>query len=179
PQLSIQKFACTLCDLQLTHFPPHLCKHLSTVYDVYLEICQKVNKSLNSKLGRDSVDWQLKNACVAYTYLLEDEPVLTMSCMSFHFLLIKSLLTISSAKYLLALIDHLVGAFNQPLLIGYDIGCGFSATANCSQLLGSKLCDSGSRFCVGSFHGHAHCRSCQLDWHPLHVEGAGLDDFEG
>ncbi|KAI0245254.1 hypothetical protein BJV78DRAFT_1277468 [Lactifluus subvellereus] len=32
---------------------------------------------------------------------------------------------------------------------------------------------------VGSFHGHAHNRACQLDWHPHYVTGMGWADFEG
>lgn len=63
-------------------------------------------------------------------------------------------------------------------MIGYDIGCGFSKTANSSPLLGPKIKASLGQFCVGSFHGHAHCRICQLDWHPLYVQGCGLEDFE-
>ena len=31
---------------------------------------------------------------------------------------------------------------------------------------------------VPSFHGHAHNRGCQLDWHPLYITDAGLEDFE-
>lgn len=63
-------------------------------------------------------------------------------------------------------------------MIGYDIGCGFSVTAGRSAKLGPKLHPTQTRFCVGSFHGYAHCRSCQLDWHPQYVEGCGLEDFE-
>ena len=31
---------------------------------------------------------------------------------------------------------------------------------------------------VPAFHGHAHNRGCQVQWHPLYVEGVGLEDFE-
>jgi len=27
---------------------------------------------------------------------------------------------------------------------------------------------------VGAFHGHAHNRACQVQWHPLYLEGLGL-----
>ena len=63
-------------------------------------------------------------------------------------------------------------------MIGYDIGCGFSKTANTSRLLGLKLRHSQTHYCVGSFHGHAHSRLCQLDWHPLYIPACGLEDFE-
>ncbi|KAF8575937.1 hypothetical protein K439DRAFT_1368611, partial [Ramaria rubella] len=89
------------------------------------------------------------------------------------------LLTIlNSAKYPLAVTNELLDIFGSHLLCGYDIGCGFSTTANNSTLVGPKLRSYGSRFCVGSFHGHAHCRTCQLDWHPLYLKGCGLEDFE-
>ncbi|EGO00597.1 hypothetical protein SERLA73DRAFT_23851, partial [Serpula lacrymans var. lacrymans S7.3] len=32
---------------------------------------------------------------------------------------------------------------------------------------------------VGAFHGHAHNRKCQLDWHPLYIEGTGHSEGEG
>ncbi|KAF8591239.1 hypothetical protein K439DRAFT_1611253 [Ramaria rubella] len=82
------------------------------------------------------------------------------------------------AKYPLAVTNELLDIFGSHLLCGYDIGCGFSTTANNSTLVGPKLRSYGSRFCVGSFHGHAHCRTCQLNWHPLYLKGCGLEDFE-
>ena len=63
-------------------------------------------------------------------------------------------------------------------LCGYDIGCGFSTTANRSAILGPKLQATEFKFCCGSFHGYAHNRICQLQWHPLYIPGAGLEDFE-
>ncbi|KAI5987210.1 hypothetical protein EDD15DRAFT_2173236 [Pisolithus albus] len=32
---------------------------------------------------------------------------------------------------------------------------------------------------VGAFHGHAHNRFCQLDWHPMYIDGTGNTDGEG
>ncbi|KAF8128109.1 hypothetical protein EV363DRAFT_1265552 [Boletus edulis] len=32
---------------------------------------------------------------------------------------------------------------------------------------------------VGSFHGHAHNRLCQLQWHPMYIEGIGNMEGEG
>ncbi|KAG1817568.1 uncharacterized protein BJ212DRAFT_1446632 [Suillus subaureus] len=31
---------------------------------------------------------------------------------------------------------------------------------------------------VGAFHGHAHNQRCQLDWHPMYIEGTGLTEGE-
>ncbi|KAF8572888.1 hypothetical protein K439DRAFT_1377120, partial [Ramaria rubella] len=83
------------------------------------------------------------------------------------------------AKYPLAIMNRLVDVFGHDLMCGYDIRCGFSITANNSPLLGGKLQEKQTCFCCGSFHGHAHCRLCQLDWHPLYIEGSGLEEYEG
>ncbi|KAG1770856.1 hypothetical protein EV702DRAFT_1181544 [Suillus placidus] len=32
---------------------------------------------------------------------------------------------------------------------------------------------------VGAFHGHAHNRRCQLDWHPMYIDGTGHMEGEG
>ncbi|KAG1769947.1 hypothetical protein EV702DRAFT_978318 [Suillus placidus] len=32
---------------------------------------------------------------------------------------------------------------------------------------------------VGAFHGHAHNRKCQLDWHPMYIPGTGHTEGEG
>ncbi|KAG1907232.1 uncharacterized protein F5891DRAFT_919646, partial [Suillus fuscotomentosus] len=32
---------------------------------------------------------------------------------------------------------------------------------------------------VGAFHGHAHNRRCQLDWHPMYISGTGHTEGEG
>jgi hypothetical protein len=31
---------------------------------------------------------------------------------------------------------------------------------------------------VPAFHGHAHNRGCQINWLPLYVNRAGLEDFK-
>jgi hypothetical protein len=85
----------------------------------------------------------------------------------------------SRAKYLLAIVNRLIDVLGTDLMISYDIGCGFSATAKKSIKLGPKVCTARCNFCVGSFHGHAHCRLCQIDWHPLYINGSGLEDYEG
>jgi hypothetical protein len=32
---------------------------------------------------------------------------------------------------------------------------------------------------VGTFHGHAHNRKCQLMWHPMYIPGTGHSEGEG
>jgi hypothetical protein len=82
------------------------------------------------------------------------------------------------SKYPLAAVDRLCCVFGKDLLMGYDIGCTFRGTALRSPLVGDLVRESNLSFVVGSFHGYAHNRKCQLTNHPLNVEGAGLESFE-
>jgi hypothetical protein len=93
-------------------------------------------------------------------------------------LLFRKALTASRHKYPLAHVRRLLNAHGSNLQIGYDIGCKFSSSASRSGLIGDLVKSRNTRFCVGSFHGHAHERGCQLRWHPLYIDGTGLEDFE-
>ncbi|KIK35337.1 hypothetical protein CY34DRAFT_26631 [Suillus luteus UH-Slu-Lm8-n1] len=66
------------------------------------------------------------------------------------------------AKYPLAIINKLLTVYGKTGACTYDIGCAFMKT------LGNNL---GFRLMVGAFHGHAHNRMCQRDWHPIEGEG--------
>jgi hypothetical protein len=81
-------------------------------------------------------------------------------------------------KYPLAVLSKLIDSFGADLMVGYDIGCGISTTVSGGALLGPKAASSNLRLCVGSFHGHAHKRECQLRWHPMYIKGSGLEDYE-
>ncbi|KZV89038.1 hypothetical protein EXIGLDRAFT_696173 [Exidia glandulosa HHB12029] len=82
------------------------------------------------------------------------------------------------AKYGLAHVGaNLEHALEKYQRAGYDIGCGFETTL-LRSLLGPVVTEEEFRLLVGSFHGHAHNRLCQLCWHPLTFEGVGLEDFE-
>lgn len=74
--------------------------------------------------------------------------------------------------------NRLIEVFGKNTLTGYDIGCGFSSTANNAPSFGPIMREACAEFCVNAFHGHAHCRKCQLEWHPTYIEGTGLEDFE-
>ncbi|KAG1854495.1 hypothetical protein F4604DRAFT_1883326 [Suillus subluteus] len=60
------------------------------------------------------------------------------------------------AKYPLAIIDKLLTVYSKNSACAYDIGCAFT-----------KTLELGFHLMVGAFHGHAHNRMCQLDWHPI------------
>jgi len=86
--------------------------------------------------------------------------------------------TLSRMKYLLAIVDKLLSTYGQNGAIFYDIGYAFATTlANCT--LATKASELNLRMLVGSFHGHAHNCKCQLDWHPLYVDGTGNTQGEG
>lgn len=61
---------------------------------------------------------------------------------------------------------------------GYDIGCKFGITLNRSEL-GPRARALNYKALVGSFHGHAHNRLCQLSFLATYVKGMGLEDLEG
>ena len=60
----------------------------------------------------------------------------------------------------------------------YDVGCAFQSTLDRSSL-GDRARTSQLRLMVGAFHGHAHNRSCQLQWHPTYIKGTGHTEGEG
>ncbi|KAJ6470175.1 hypothetical protein DFH09DRAFT_1110926 [Mycena vulgaris] len=82
------------------------------------------------------------------------------------------------AKYPLAVVKELLDAFGLKIGAGYDVGCHFGATIDNSEL-GDEAREKKLRCLVGSFHGHAHNRLCQLRFLATYVEGMGLEDLEG
>ncbi|KAG1764331.1 hypothetical protein EDD22DRAFT_979071 [Suillus occidentalis] len=81
-------------------------------------------------------------------------------------------------KYPLAIMDHLMAVYGQNGSCAYDIGCAFSKTLSTSSL-GPRADALALRMMVGAFHGHAHNRKCQLDWHPMYISGTGHTEGEG
>ncbi|KAF8430437.1 hypothetical protein L210DRAFT_3733938, partial [Boletus edulis BED1] len=84
----------------------------------------------------------------------------------------------SLAKYLLAIVDCLLSVYGQNGGCAYDIGCAFAKTAN-NSIVRPRIRNLNLRFMVGSFHGHAHNQLCQLQWHPMYIEGIGNMEGEG
>ncbi|KAJ7109537.1 hypothetical protein C8R43DRAFT_1091755 [Mycena crocata] len=82
------------------------------------------------------------------------------------------------AKYPLAVIKELLDIFGMNIGAGYDVGCHFGATVSNSEL-GNLAKEKNLKCLVGSFHGHAHNRLCQLSFLATYVEGMGLEDLEG
>ena len=81
-------------------------------------------------------------------------------------------------KYPLATVNCLVlQDFGSDICLVYDIMCAFSTTLKQSSL-GKKAVAFRPSGVVPAFHSHAHNHGCQVEWHPLYVEGVGLEDFE-
>ncbi|EUC55579.1 hypothetical protein RSOL_123660, partial [Rhizoctonia solani AG-3 Rhs1AP] len=79
PQLSIQAFAKTLCDLHTVPYKRYLRDQLSTTLEVYFSILRIIESRILAELRRDGPDWPLKNTCPACTFKLEEEPELRYS----------------------------------------------------------------------------------------------------
>lgn len=80
-------------------------------------------------------------------------------------------------KYPLATVNRLLDDFGTDICLGYDIMCAFVTTLK-KSCLGEKMVACRLSGVVPAFHGHAHNRFCQVHWHPLYIEGTGLEDFE-
>ena len=80
-------------------------------------------------------------------------------------------------KYPLVTVNRLLQDFGSDICLGYDIMCAFSTTLKKSSL-GKKAMVFRLSSVVPAFHGHVHNCCCQVEWHPLYVEGVGLEDFE-
>jgi hypothetical protein len=80
-------------------------------------------------------------------------------------------------KYPLAIVDHMLDLYGSDVGLGYDIICTFIKTLTKSSL-GKKVVGLQLHGVVPAFHGHTYNCACQICWHPLYVEGTGLEDFE-
>jgi hypothetical protein len=76
------------------------------------------------------------------------------------------------------MVSKALETYGENVFIGYDIGCSFSSTVRNSSL-GSTARDLHLRMGTPAWHGWSHNRQCQLDNHPLFINGLGLEDGEG
>lgn len=72
----------------------------------------------------------------------------------------------------------MLDVFGKDLGGGFDIGCRFETTLAKSPL-GPRARELNYTLLVGSFHGHAHRRLCQLSHLATYIKGMGLEDLEG
>ena len=83
-----------------------------------------------------------------------------------------------SSKYPLACVSKLLDTFGADLGGGFDVGCRFRTTLAKSPL-GPHARELNYTSLIGSFHGHAHRRLCQLSHLATYTKGMGLEDLEG
>ncbi|KAL0568164.1 hypothetical protein V5O48_013823, partial [Marasmius crinis-equi] len=56
--------------------------------------------------------------------------------------------------------------------------CLFFKTLLRSEKLKDQVVAFRLRGVVSAFHGHAHNRPCQTEWHPMYSDCVGMEDFE-
>ncbi|KAJ7818940.1 hypothetical protein B0H13DRAFT_2378621 [Mycena leptocephala] len=293
PCLGVQPFVRALCDIHGTAPRSYLSTQFSIAFDVYLAIRAGVDSRVQVALGRDTLDWRLKNACPACLYKLEGEPVIplpflatidgnnslkrfwhapfqrrereevgadgkTVLCASkerkddrvppgdyyltreevdkwskegldelmkefvpgseladegdgcterwqnmredvtaraygmydetgifpalcrhgFVLVVVDMVKSGELAKYGFAITAHFLLVLRE-LGLGYDIGCKFGKMVRMHPALAQLANDNNFKALVGSFHGHAHNRRCQLTNLSTYVRGMGLEDLEG
>jgi hypothetical protein len=76
------------------------------------------------------------------------------------------------------MVNRLLDVYGADIGCAYDIGCAFNMTLR-NSCLGPHAQQLHFRLMVGAFHGHAHSRDCQVQWHPLHIDGTGHFEGEG
>lgn len=82
-----------------------------------------------------------------------------------------------ASKYFLATVEKLIFAFDCRLGGGYDVFCKSVKTLE-NSTLGETVRECGFRALIGAFHGHCHCRKCQLEYLATYTRYIGLADLE-
>ncbi|KAJ7236142.1 hypothetical protein C8J57DRAFT_1530243 [Mycena rebaudengoi] len=75
PQLAVQPFVKSLCDLHGVPFQPYLMQQFSIAYDLYLDLRRRTDHKVQEALGQD-VTWRRRNPCPCCMYKLEGEGTL-------------------------------------------------------------------------------------------------------
>ncbi|KAJ6538073.1 hypothetical protein B0H19DRAFT_1213662 [Mycena capillaripes] len=81
PRLGIQAFVRALCNIHGVAPRAWLGRQFSVVFDVHLAILTAVDRRVQVALGRDALDWRLKNACPTCMYKVEGEAALEIPFM--------------------------------------------------------------------------------------------------
>ncbi|KAG2089747.1 uncharacterized protein F5147DRAFT_542268, partial [Suillus discolor] len=77
PHFSIQVYVKSICDLHGTVFYRYLSRQFLITFDLYLQLCTRMDSLVNVVIHHDSPDWCLWNACHCCTYELQNEPAMT------------------------------------------------------------------------------------------------------
>ncbi|KAJ7256854.1 hypothetical protein B0H12DRAFT_1015629 [Mycena haematopus] len=125
--------------------------------------------------------WQnMREDVTARTYGMYDETgVFPALCRhNFCLIIVDMVKSGELAKYGFAVTAHLIRVLGETGL-GYDIGCKYGKMVLEHPVLSKLATENRFRALVGSFHGHAHNRRCQLKNLAMYVPGMGLEDCEG
>ncbi|KAF8874764.1 hypothetical protein BD779DRAFT_1613541 [Infundibulicybe gibba] len=74
-------------------------------------------------------------------------------------------------KYPLSIVQKMLKHYGSNIALGYDIACAFNKTLERSPLAPDAQLHQLQGI-VPAFHGYAHNRGCQVDWHPIYTEGS-------
>ncbi|KAG2343823.1 hypothetical protein BDR05DRAFT_999730 [Suillus weaverae] len=81
------------------------------------------------------------------------------------------------AKYGLATVNRLLNVCDMDQAIGHDIACSSHKTIATSSIK-VKAAGLNLQVVVNTFHSFSHDHRCQLQNHPLYLNGLGLEDLE-
>uniref|UniRef100_A0A0W0G279 Uncharacterized protein n=2 Tax=Moniliophthora roreri TaxID=221103 RepID=A0A0W0G279_MONRR len=198
PKYSIDTFARSLQHIHRIPRDGHLEDQLRTSYDAYLAIMREIHNLTVYYLGRDERMLYDEILCP----LLREDPQKLYECRWLEDAEVNEFANeVRNAqkkgkKKQSAAPEDVEGYVDTdiPMLsadetdelkssvddvaVAYDIMCAFFKTLRRSAKLRDKVIESRLIGVVPAFHGHAHNRKCQVNWHPQYTNGVGLEDFE-
>ncbi|KAJ7898204.1 hypothetical protein B0H14DRAFT_3080808 [Mycena olivaceomarginata] len=121
----------------------------------------------------------MKEDVTARAYGMYDETGF-FPCLCRHSFLLVAVDMVKSgelAKYGFAITAHLLNVLGE-VATGYNIGCKLGKMVRMHPVLSPLASANNYKSLVGAFHGHAHCRRCQLKNLTTYVEGVGLEDLK-
>ncbi|KAK7444566.1 hypothetical protein VKT23_015244 [Stygiomarasmius scandens] len=139
-----------------------------------------VDTSLSKSLAACTKNWKAASAEAKKKMwnIFEETGIFASACRHGFILWLADMVRSGElAKYALAMVAMALDTFGEGWILGYDIGCSFEQTIKSSSL-GARFQERGCRTCVNAFHGYSHNFLCQLLYHPLNIEGMGLEDLE-
>ncbi|KAG2105063.1 uncharacterized protein F5147DRAFT_746487 [Suillus discolor] len=168
--------ACPCCSYQLEDEPPLAFKWLASidgnnslkrwVSSTYGLTAREDSRKPHSdywidQMTVDAFKDEVRRSAQKKMFSVFDESGIFIAACQHRFILLACDMVRSGelAKYPLALMNQLLSVFGVNGGCAYDIGSNSSLGPLAQSL---NLC-----MMVGAFHGHAHNRRCQLDWHPI------------
>lgn len=79
PRFTRQAFVKSILHIQDVPYQPYMNERFNIAYDAYLEMMYRVDERCDAALGRNIINWRMKNVCPPCTYVLEGEDELRFS----------------------------------------------------------------------------------------------------